>query len=152
MKTRKSRRKAVPKGTGKADKAKKTTSSKKPSLESLRLSKKDTSRMRAYATDFENPPVPETVRRAPWVHKPVHPAHDGSLTTLRRTSHNGREIEVKTTYEISVDGRRLADHVSVAKDGSPYSHSCPYEQFSSMVDLVKRLVDLYPESFAGVKK
>ncbi len=75
------------------------------------------------------------------------PKEEGKLVTVRHAEHNGHTIEITTTYEITVDGKQFTGHVMVMQDGRLHCHGIPYESYASMVDLMRELVDLYPESF-----
>jgi hypothetical protein len=73
--------------------------------------------------------------------------HGAGVRTLRSADHKGHRIEVITTYEIQVDGRRLEVMLMVDNEGRVSCHAVPnYISFSAM-DVVKRLIDAYPDSF-----
>ena len=73
--------------------------------------------------------------------------HAVAISTEREAMHAGCHIRVKTTYEISVNGQPFAGHVVVGNDGQMYTHACPYTDFPSAIDMMKHLVDVYPEFF-----
>lgn len=73
--------------------------------------------------------------------------HSHSTESVRTATHCGREIVIKTCYEITVDGRSLAAHLSVGDDGSLHTHALPEYAFSSAVDLVKKIIDAFPDEF-----
>ena len=75
------------------------------------------------------------------------PKEEGKLVSVRRVDHNGHAIEITTTYEITVDGKQFTGHIIVMQDGRLHCHGIPYESYASAVDLMRELVDLYPESF-----
>ncbi len=79
--------------------------------------------------------------------EPGHGAHGHALVTLREDEHLGCRIEIKTTYEITVNGVPYHGHLMLDNDGDLYTHACPYSKFGSAMDLVKHLIRLYPESF-----
>ena len=66
---------------------------------------------------------------------------------IRKTEFNGHHIWIKTSYEITVDGVPFQGHAVLDGEGRLCSHACPYENFDSMLSLMKHLIDLYPESF-----
>ena len=74
--------------------------------------------------------------------------HGAMMTSTRRATHDGHEIEITTCYEIKVDGEPLSTHLFVTNEGNLHSHAMPNYVFSSAVDLVKKIIDLYPEDFA----
>jgi hypothetical protein len=78
-----------------------------------------------------------------------HMAHPGSV---REVEHNGHRITIRTHYEIEVDGRPLEGHIYVSNDGSVSSHALPAYSFSSAVDLVAKLIDLFPQEFEKPKR
>lgn len=71
----------------------------------------------------------------------------GSMESVRTASHCGHEIVIKTCYEITVDGKSLAQHLSLGDDGILHTHSLPEYGFSSAVDLVKKVIEAFPEEF-----
>lgn len=85
-----------------------------------------------------------------------HDGHDGhgghgegghGVQTVRRASHRGRRIVIRTTYEIEVDGRPVEGHLLVADDGRVHYHPVPNTSWASAVDLVKQLIDVFPDDF-----
>jgi len=70
------------------------------------------------------------------------------LSTVRTAEHNGHVIEIKTSYEIKIDGKPFPGDVMVDVDGHLHCHSIPYETYGSAVDFVKSLIDIYPDSFS----
>jgi hypothetical protein len=80
------------------------------------------------------------VRRA---QKPAH-AHAESL---READYKGHHIVVRTRYHIEVDGQVLTGHFAVSNDGQVHYHPVPNISFASAIDLVKQLIDLFPDDF-----
>ena len=75
-------------------------------------------------------------------------SHGGhGLVSKRVFTHRGHEVSIKTTYEITIDDKPYAGHVSVDEEGHIRCHSIPYETYPSAVDFVKQLIDQYPRSF-----
>lgn len=66
---------------------------------------------------------------------------------MRKTEYQGHRIRIKTSYEITVDGVPFQGHAVLDADDRICSHACPYQSFDSMLNLMKHLIDLYPESF-----
>jgi len=73
--------------------------------------------------------------------------HEHGLESIRTATHCGHEIVIKTCYEITVDGKPLAPHMSVNDDGSLNTHALPEYTFSSAVDVVKKIIDAYPDEY-----
>lgn len=83
----------------------------------------------------------------------VTPAHghdhgnDGSVETLREDEYQRHNIVVRTTYKIEVDGKVLRVPLALGNDGQLHCHSLPNYQFASAIDMVKRLIDSFPDDF-----
>jgi hypothetical protein len=73
--------------------------------------------------------------------------HAHAMESVRTASHCGHEIVIKTCYEISVDGKSLASHLSVGDDGAVHTHALPEYAFTSAVDLVKQIIEAFPDEF-----
>jgi hypothetical protein len=78
-----------------------------------------------------------------------HGGHGHGTTSVREVSYEGHDIVIRTTYEIEVDGRSLHGHMGVTNDGQVHYHAVPNLSFASAVDLVKQLIDTFPDDFAG---
>jgi hypothetical protein len=74
-------------------------------------------------------------------------AHHGPVQTVREDEYHGHRIVVRTTYEIEVDGRPVSGHLGVANDGRVHYHPTPNLSYASAVDLVKSLIDIFPDDF-----
>ena len=85
-----------------------------------------------------------------------HPHHhdegDGSIETLRKDEHEGHRILIRTIYRIEVDGKTLWVPLSLDNDGQLHCHSLPNYQSPSAVDMVKRLIDNFPDDFKGPRR
>lgn len=75
--------------------------------------------------------------------------HVGPMAAVRAVSHRGHEIVIRTTYEITVDGEPFEAHVTVDNGGRVHYHGLPTRDFESTVDLVKKVVDYFPDDFGG---
>jgi hypothetical protein len=73
--------------------------------------------------------------------------HDGAPRRVREDDFNGHRIVITTTYEITVDHKPLNVHIGLANDGSAHCHGLPAYQFLSVVDLVRTLIEYFPEDF-----
>jgi hypothetical protein len=67
---------------------------------------------------------------------------------VREADYEGHHIVVRTRYQVEVDGQMLMGHMGVTNDGQVHYHPVPNLSFSSAVDLVKRLIDIFPDDFA----
>lgn len=76
-----------------------------------------------------------------------HGAGGHGVETVRRATHRGHRIEIRTTYEIEVDGQPVEGHLLVADDGRVHYHPVPNTSWASAVDLVKQLIDVFPDDF-----
>jgi len=73
--------------------------------------------------------------------------HHGPATSVRETDYKGHHIEVRTTYEIKVDGRPIAGHLVVTDEGQVQCHALPNYTFQSALDVVRSLIDVFPDDF-----
>jgi hypothetical protein len=80
---------------------------------------------------------------------PHHPGRgaDGSIDTRREDDHAGHHIVIRTTYRIEVDGTILQTPLALGNNGQLHCHALPNYQFASAMDLVKRLIETFPEDF-----
>ena len=91
--------------------------------------------------------------RAEELRKAAAAHHVGPMDAVRSISHRGHEIVIRTTYEITVDGHPFNAHVAVGNDGRVHYHGLPTRDFESTVDLVKKVVDYFPDDFRdGTKR
>jgi hypothetical protein len=75
--------------------------------------------------------------------------HGHGLEAVRQAEHRGHRIVIKTCYEITVDGQPVTTHLSLGNDGTLRTHAMPNYAFSSAVDLVKKIIDLFPDEFTS---
>jgi hypothetical protein len=73
--------------------------------------------------------------------------HPAEMQTVREETYRGHKIVVRTTYRIEVDGRPVSGHLGVTNDGQVHYHPLPNYSFASAVDLVKQLIEVFPEDF-----
>ncbi len=78
--------------------------------------------------------------------------HHAATETIREGDHRGHHIVVKTTYEISVDGRKVLGHLGVSNDGHVHYHPIPNLSFASALDMVKAIIDVFPHQFDARKR
>src|SRR5215207_1073952 len=84
-------------------------------------------------------------RNAPAVRQEQH--EHGVMESVREASYCGHHIVIRTSYRIEVDGVPVEGHLGVTNDGKVHYHAVPNLSFASAVDLVKKLIDTFPEDF-----
>jgi hypothetical protein len=93
----------------------------------------------AYAS---NVPLLKSVARLPKIkHGSMHEK------SVRTFGHKGHEISIATTYQVKIDGRTVHIPLIVSENGHVQSHAIPNYSLSSAVDVVKTIIDLFPEDF-----
>lgn len=90
--------------------------------------------------------VERLAERRPELTGPGH-EHGASMESVREATYHGHHIAIRTTYRIEVDGRPILGHMGVTNDGQVHYHPIPNLGFASAVDLVKQLIDAFPEDF-----
>jgi len=75
----------------------------------------------------------------------------GGAVSVRETDYRGHHIVVRTTYEVEVDGMPIMGHMGVTADGQVHYHPVPNIAYASALDLVKALIDIFPDDFAKKK-
>ena len=75
------------------------------------------------------------------------PHHTAGLASVRHALHRDHEIEVRTTYTITVDGRPFDAHLTVDNTGRVHYHGLPTRDFASVIHLVAKAIDAFPEDF-----
>jgi len=78
--------------------------------------------------------------------------HHGHSSPVRLATHHGHKIEIKTSYEVKVDGKKLNIAFAPEMDGSVTYHAVPNRSFDSAVDLIRSLIDTFPEEFGKKAK
>lgn len=76
------------------------------------------------------------------------PMHEG-MSSVREADYQGHHIVVETTYKITIDGRRFQGALGVTDGGDVHYHGMPNVGFASAVDLVKAVIDTFPDDFSG---
>ena len=87
-------------------------------------------------------------RNAPKVKQSLR-MHMGGLgaESLRETDYSGHHIAIQTIYRITIDGRPFAADLGVMNNGQVHYHAIPNMTFDSAIDLVKALIDVFPQDF-----
>jgi len=76
-----------------------------------------------------------------------HAGHE--VTSVREFTHAGHVVRIITTYHLELDGHPIRAHLSVDEDGQVYIHATPFVTYASATDLMKTVIDAYPESFSA---
>jgi hypothetical protein len=76
-----------------------------------------------------------------------HAGHE--TTAVREMAHQGHVVRIYTTYRVEVDGEPIRAHLSVDEDGRVYTHATPFVTYASALDLMRAVIDGYPDSFEG---
>jgi hypothetical protein len=103
------------------------------------------------ATPEEEVPTPQTIaayvksnaKRA----KQAQTMHHGESVSTRQADYKGHRIVVRTKYEIEIDGKPLMGHMGVNNFGDVHYHPIPNLSFASALDMVKKIIDVYPGDF-----
>lgn len=77
----------------------------------------------------------------------AHLGHEGPIETVRETTYRNHHIVVRTTYSITVDDVAVEGHLGVSNDGQVHYHAIPNLGFASAMELVKKVIDTFPEDF-----
>jgi hypothetical protein len=78
----------------------------------------------------------------------ISPGTGHETTAVREFTHNGHVVKIITTYRVEVDGKPVHGHLSVDEDGRVYTHATPFVTYASAVDLMKAVIDGYPDAFS----
>jgi len=78
--------------------------------------------------------------------QPEHP-HPGPTSSVRVEEYKGHHISITTTYDITIDGKPASAHIGVSNRGMTHTHGLPAYEFASVVDLVKAVIDNFPNEF-----
>ena len=84
-------------------------------------------------------------------HLRVH-VREGPIDTVRKARYRNHQIEIRTTYDIRIDGRRVTGHIELGNDGRLQYHGLPAYGWGSAVDMCQQLIDSFPEDFPGKGK
>ena len=71
----------------------------------------------------------------------------GGTESVREADYKGHHIVIRTTYRVTIDGVAVTGMLSVSNNGQVHYHAVPNLSFDSAVDLVKKLIDVFPDDF-----
>jgi hypothetical protein len=66
---------------------------------------------------------------------------------VRVDMYDGHRIEIRSTYTIEVDGVAVTAQMHVDNDGNVVCHAIPVYRSASMIDVVRRLIEVFPDDF-----
>ena len=78
--------------------------------------------------------------------------HEGGQEIVREDDYKGHHVVIRTTYNIAVDGKEVTGHIMLTNAGQVQYHGLPNHSFDSTVDLVRALIDNFPEDFEKKKQ
>ena len=79
--------------------------------------------------------------------------HHGESVVTREADYKGHHIVVRTKYEVEIDGKPLMGHMGVTDSGSVHYHPVPNMSFASALDMVRKIIDVFPDDFGpGAKR
>ena len=79
-------------------------------------------------------------------------SHGGHGSSVRSFTHSGHKVSISTVYEITIDGKPFEGTLGVDENGQVHCHSLPNYQTASAVDMVKYLIDIFPDDFRKTKR
>lgn len=74
-----------------------------------------------------------------------YPMAKGVSSSERSVNHKGHVVNVKTSYEITIDGKPFERHLGVNEKGQVHCHALPYQEYKSALDLIRGYIDGYPD-------
>ena len=67
--------------------------------------------------------------------------------SVRQDHYKGHHIVVKTTYDVTIDGKKFTSPLDVSNAGTVQYHGMPNVGFPSALDLLKCIIDQFPDEF-----
>jgi hypothetical protein len=77
----------------------------------------------------------------------VGKGHGARMESVREDDYEGHHIVIRTSYTITIDGKEIMAHLALTNDGEVQYHGLPNYSFDSAIDLVKKMIDVYPDDF-----
>lgn len=71
--------------------------------------------------------------------------------SVRELDYKGHHVVVKTTYDVTIDGKPFHAGLGVTNEGDVHYHGMPNVAFASALDLVKAVIDTFPDEFGKGK-
>jgi hypothetical protein len=76
-----------------------------------------------------------------------HAMSHGGDDSMREDIYKGHRITVMTTYQIRIDGKLFKGQLGVSNAGDVHYHGIPNVGFTSAMDLVRSVIDTFPDDF-----
>ena len=73
--------------------------------------------------------------------------HHGESVVTREADYKGHHFVVRTKYEVEIDGKPLMGHMGVTDSGLVHYHPVPNLSFASALDMVRKIIDVFPDEF-----
>jgi hypothetical protein len=89
-------------------------------------------------------------KSSPIFKKLMRARHSASMhhdDNMREDDYKGHHIMVMTTYQVKIDGKVFEGELAVTNDGHVHYHGIPNIGFTSALDLVKTVIDAFPDEF-----
>jgi len=74
--------------------------------------------------------------------------HGGHGSSTRFAEYRGHKIMLETTYLVTIDDKVVHIPLMVDDRGQVHCHSLPNYQFAGAMDMIKAIIDLFPEEFS----
>lgn len=133
-------------GGGGGEEGKEKNSGRQPASKGQGMNAPDTSVLARYSPTEGAQSHPEWIKKKFPTYIEPHGKHEA--TSVRELTHNGHTIRIITTYKVEVDGKPADMHLSVDEDGQVFTHATPFVTYASAVDLMKEVMDAYPDAFS----
>ena len=72
---------------------------------------------------------------------------DHGMGSMRHAEYKGHDISIMTTYQVKIDGKPFKGELGVSNAGTVHYHGMPNTSFASALDLVKAVIDVFPDEF-----
>ena len=91
--------------------------------------------------------TPSVLRQSPHRVDRLSTDHPHEHASVRTAEHNGHTIEIRTSYDVRIDGEPLEAHIGVSDDGNVHYHGLPNYTEASAIDLMRRVIDAFPDDY-----
>ena len=71
----------------------------------------------------------------------------GPTENIRTADYRGHDLEIRTTYQVFIDGAQIAVPFHVGDDGQVTCHAVPNYSSPTALDVARRIVDAYPHRY-----
>jgi hypothetical protein len=70
------------------------------------------------------------------------------ISSVRDADYKGHHITIETTYRVKIDGKPFMGALGVSNAGTVHYHGMPNTSFASALDLIRCVIDVFPDEFA----